>query len=203
MSGSGRDEPSFPDRDAALEALGDEGPGLDIEALLGGMGEPREHHYVFAHVALPSVVHRGMNANSVDLRELASSDMFRDLWAKVGENVDGQRLSEAGLRAEYIATDDGSVEGILITMPEATQMSEAIAAAIVRVTRKRMFVFKRCELRYLTLELGMDFDDQMQVSGSRTVLCEWTADGAHHNMGTGPAVGEFGDFALAQCGAGG
>ena len=179
---------------------------LDLEALIGGMEEARAHHYVFAHLTLPQIILR-LDARKVDLRPMAEDPelfdkLFAGLWARVGADVaakgEGQRLPETGLAASY--HESGKHSALVLTLPEATRVTEAIAIAIVRVPTKRLWLFESAELRYLTLELGVNFGEGEPAS-ARTVLCEWTRDGAHHNMGDGPSLAEFGAAALARCGA--
>jgi hypothetical protein len=110
-----------------------------------------------------------------------------------------EALPDDGLAATVAA--DGELSVLVLTLPPAEASAEAIMVAIVRQPVRRLLVFPGMQLRYFTLELGLALNDELQLAGHRTVLCEWTRKGAHLNYGDGPAV-EVGAFAAAvfeQC----
>ncbi len=161
--------------------------------------DPRDHHYVFAHVALPQIVH-SLEARDVDLQALGESELLSELWRDTGERIAepgrGEHLSPEGLSARTLLHGEHTV--LELSLPPARRGAEAMAIAIARVPIKRLVFFKNYALRYFTLELGMDFGDAPGEVFPRTVLCEWTEERAHHNMGDGPEPEDFGDRVLAM-----
>ncbi|MBZ0119481.1 MAG: hypothetical protein K8H88_21000 [Sandaracinaceae bacterium] len=158
----------------------DDNGDFDLEAALRGAGRPRDHHYAFAHMALPSVVF-GLGPR-VDLERMAAERaFFTDLWTEAGRAMGGELLPAEGLSAQYVR--DGELDAVIVTMPQARFPVEAIMTAIVRRTTRRMLVFSRRELRYLTLEVGVTLTGDQ---AGRTVLGEWTQEPSHLNFGDGP-----------------
>lgn len=172
---------------------------LDLDAMLRAVPGPRDHHYAFAHMALPSIAF-GLEP-SVDLERMAADlDFFRWLWAAAAEKMGTDPLPHDGLAARYVR--DGEIEAVIVMMPEARFTTEAIMIAIVRKTTRRWLLFPRRELRYLTLEVGASItEDGRLAAGKRTVLGEWTQQPSHFNYGDGPPPTEhaFAEAAFAKC----
>jgi hypothetical protein len=142
------------------------------------------HRYVFAHLALPQMVH-GDPEKARDLftgPEAASFLSF--LWGRVGERLPPEaRATPRGLACETHAAAGGVVI-VLVTMPAPEASPEAFFSAMVFTPGPRkLLIFRHPPtVRYLTLELGMDLVN----GGDRTVLCGWDKEGTHYNMGDGP-----------------
>jgi len=178
--------------------MSDEPEDFDLEAMLRALPQPRDHHYGFAHMALPSVVF-ALGA-SIDLERMAADlDFFRGLWTEAAQKMNADPLPHDGLGARYVR--DGELDAVIVTMPEAQFASEAIMTAIVRRTTRRWLLFARRELRYLTLEVGVSMTEDGRLAGRRTVLGEWTQQPSHFNYGDGPPPAEdaFAQAAFAKC----
>jgi hypothetical protein len=179
----------------------DESEDFDLDAMLRAVPGPRDHHYAFAHMALPSFAF-GLEP-SVNLERMASDlDFFRWLWAAAAQKMGTDPLPDGGLGARYVR--DGELEAVIVTMPEARFTTEAIMIAIVRKTTHRWLLFPRRELRYLTLEVGASITEDGRIDtekGRRTVLGEWTPQPSHFNYGDGPppTAHAFAEAAFAKC----
>jgi hypothetical protein len=154
----------------------------ELGRLLAELPPAREHHYAFAHMALPEVVFHGKS--SPDLATLAADvGLFRELWSLVGERVQGPRLSDDGLQTHYL--QDAELDALVVVLPAPQCVAEAFMVAISRRRTRRWLVFPKTELRYFTLERGVSLSDDGAL-GSRTVIGEWTAEPRHLNYGDGP-----------------
>lgn len=177
----------------------DDPEDLDLDAMLRTVHGPRDHHYAFAHMALPSFAF-GLEP-SVNLERMAADlDFFRWLWAAAAQKMGTDPLPDGGLGARYVR--DGELEAVIVTMPEARFTTEAIMTAIVRKTTRRWLLFPRRELRYLTLEVGVSTSEEVDTGRRRrTVLGEWTPQPSHFNYGDGPPPTEhaFAEAAFAMC----
>jgi hypothetical protein len=148
---------------------------------------PRRHHYAFAHRVLPSIM---LNPD-VDLEQLAGDPerlhaAVRATWERAGSTHDaGERLADDGLVVER--RDVGDAEGLLITLPAALNVAEAIFVLVAPLAPP-------AARRFFTLEVGWD------VARSRpcTVLGEWSTHG-HLNLGEGPPA-DSGAFIAAVSG---
>jgi hypothetical protein len=69
---------------------------------------------------------------------------------------------------------------ILVQMPEAMAVAEAIMVVIVLISNVDSELPEDTRYRYFVLEQGSDLE-----GGLRTVMCEWTST-RHINMGDGP-----------------
>src|SRR5690606_27114740 len=96
--------------------------------------------------------------------------------------------------------EDDPLSALVVTLPPIAAVAEAIMVAIVRRPIRRLLVFPGFELRYFTLEHGIQFE-QGQVGGTRTVLCEWDRKQKHLNYGDGPPAeaAAFAATAFAVC----
>jgi hypothetical protein len=140
--------------------------------------------YVFAHLALPQVVHGDPEKALKLLSGSEAAGFLAFLWGRVGERLPEEaRAAPRGLACETHTTAGGVVI-VVVTMPPPERSPEAFFAALVFTPGPRKLLFFRHPptVRYLTLELGHDLG-----GGERTVLCGWSKDGTHSNMGDGPA----------------
>lgn len=166
-------------------------PALSIENL----GEPRCHHYAMAHHALRGVA---LEDPLFYLAVLASPDAGRflaDLFRSVSKHCAGREA-----RPDFAAADltvhcvkVGRFPCAVVAFPPPRATTEVFFTATVlladpaEVTRDA----PPPAARYFTLEKGFTFEGP-----PRTVLCEWTAAGAHANKGDGP-VPELAAFVAA------
>lgn len=138
--------------------------------------QPRRHHYEFAHRALPSIM---LNPN-VDLDRLAGDldrlgTALRATWESVGSKQEtAERLSNEGLSVER--RDVGDAEGLLINLPAALHVAEAIFVMVTPLNPPS-------SRRFFALDAGWDVVNQRPY----TVLGEWS-DRGHTNHGDGPAA---------------
>jgi hypothetical protein len=138
--------------------------------------QPRRHHYEFAHRVLPSIL---LNPN-VDLEHLAGDlehlhGALRATWERLGSKHDeSDRLPPDGLVVER--RDVGDAEGILVTLPPALHVAEAIFILVAPLDAGSA-------RRFFTLESGWDVVHRQRY----TVLGEWS-DTGHSNLGEGPPV---------------
>ncbi|WP_181197896.1 hypothetical protein [Enhygromyxa salina] len=153
--------------------------------------EPRCAHYQFVHVALRTLVFQEARLAAAlweldDPMALLDDIALQVVRACRGEGEGGE------LRAEQLTLHKlrlGAHPCVVIEMPEPVAATEAFMIAILelRDLDASPDSDQAAERRYFTLE----------YSGHRpaphTVLCEWTAQGSHMNMGGGPEpeVGAF------------
>lgn len=155
-------------------AAGPVATGLVLEA-----GDPRPHHYTFAHQFLPAMA-RSDPAAALALVIDPEDTIVRDCWAWVGSKLDpGDRLEPAGLATSF--DDRGGWRLGLVTLPPARRMPEAIYVGLAFDPSRPGSV------RVVTLELSQDF----AAGAASTILAEWTGEAeslSHLNLGPGPAA---------------
>jgi len=143
------------------------------------MKRPRDQHYVFAHRVLPSLFFANPEKFISTLNERGDS-FLRLVWLRVGESVDNV-IAPDNL-SHQIRNLDTDTTTVLITLPLPKCMTEAYLVALVHRSEKKDSSSSQEPLtRYIALEYGIELD-----GSPRTVLCEWTAEGIHRNMGNGP-----------------
>src|SRR5262245_29676550 len=130
---------------------------------------PRHHHYLFAHRALYACASEEPQKTIALLSSDDAQDFLEGLWAHVGEQLPAEdRLISAGLGSR-IARLDEKHQVALVTLPEPQGTTEAHFVAIIFTPPQRsLFGRKKADVRYVTLERGMELSGE-----SRTVLCEW------------------------------
>jgi hypothetical protein len=139
--------------------------------------------YLFAHRALPQVVHDDPGQAQTLLSGPEGFRFLAFLWGRVGERLPEEaRGAPRGLACET-HTGTGGRRVVLVTMPPPERAPEAYFAAIVFTPGPRKLLFFRHPptAAYLTLELGQTLERE-----PRTVLCGWSKEGTHFNMGDGP-----------------
>jgi hypothetical protein len=139
--------------------------------------------YVFAHRTLPQIVHDDPEKAQKLLSGPEGPGFLAFLWHRVGERLpEDQRSPAEGLATSRHVSPDGTVI-VLVTMPPPRRAPEAFFAAAVFTPGPRKMLFFRHPptVRYVTLELGHEAGGAI-----RTVLCGWSKDGDHYNMGDGP-----------------
>ena len=130
-------------------------------------GAPNPVHYVFAHRALPQVVHHDAPGAFEILSGPEAPNMLGALWGEVAQRT-GATAPEGLPRASVARIADRSI--VLIHMPPPAAPPEAhFLAIVVEGDAGRVF----------TLERGADLGE-----GPGAVVGEWGKDGAHFNYGT-------------------
>lgn len=133
---------------------------------------PREHHYRFAHRALPHFARQRPEELRRILTDPRAFEFLRYLWDLIGKDLGPEKaLPSVGLGCS-LAEDTPQRTIAIVWMPEPVTPPEAWLAAVA-------FGPTVTGLRYFTLERSF---------GQRTALCEWKADGAHANYGSGPGA---------------
>lgn len=150
--------------------------------------QPRMQHYLFAHRALPEFFFRRPLETLAILAGEKGHHFLSDLWSVIGRELDeDEQVQVEEMLVEPLLLSD-EVHGVVIRLPQPRAITEAhLVAPLVRVQEGRGWFHQGPEVapRFFTLELGLE------MSGSlRTVLCEWTAEGTHLNMGDGPEAVE-------------
>jgi hypothetical protein len=154
---------------------------------------PRHHHYLFAHRALYACACEEPQKTITLLSSDDAQDFLEGLWTHVGEQLpDEDRLTFEGLSSRVARLDEKHMVA-LVTMPEPQGTTEAHFVAIIFTPPQRsLFGRKKTDLRYITLERGMELSGE-----SRTVLCEWRDD-SHLNYGNGPEATEVAFLEVVQ-----
>jgi hypothetical protein len=131
-----------------------------------GGPQPRPQHYLFAHRLLPEVMlgsKTALEAFRISIEDGQADRALEALWGGAGKAVH----AESGITTTIPGgppTAKAIDNGVLVTMPPALGITEAIYVAIVEHDGT---------VRYFTLEKS--------VASPR--LCEWMEDHAHVNFG--------------------
>jgi len=172
----------------------------ELRGRLDSMPRSRRQHYVFAHALLRAISFE-MGAAVVLLlaNPERAADFLDELWEVAGRDQSGRdAVDPLGLEANVHAAGDHVIA--LVSLPAPVGVTEAYFVAIVSDplpeppesddegevsdTDRELFslLLRSTPIRYFTLEYGMSLD-----GSRRTTFCEWTGEGAHLNMGQGPA----------------
>ncbi|HSH05653.1 MAG TPA: hypothetical protein VLL52_24265 [Anaerolineae bacterium] len=109
--------------------------------------QPREHHYLFAHQAVPWLAQTASGRQFFALWEREGTERAISLWEKVGMGLSPEeRLEPIGLGVTAFNYDGIPMLGV--TMPKAERMTEAHFILLARPTRlwpmrTRVFVLER------------------------------------------------------------
>jgi hypothetical protein len=148
------------------------------------LGQPREHHYLFAHQALPAMFHSAPE-RLLSLLAEQGHNLLRLWWHQVADCIEeSDWLSAQGLDYELRRLDERTYL-ILITFPLPQNVTELYFAGLVyrpAHPNTSPWLKKRVYARYFTLEVGFEL-----AGGLRPVLGEWLANGHHLQHGDGPA----------------
>lgn len=140
--------------------------GPDLEALIGQASAPSQA-YVFAHRMLPELVFHGGTQALEILTGPNARQRLAAWWSDCGSAPVPPEL-------DVHAVETGGDQALVITMPAPAEDAEAHAVCV--------YIRPGQAARFFTLERGMDFNCMTPI----TMLCEWTRDGAHRNLGAGP-----------------
>src|SRR5262245_14811704 len=163
-------------------------PDVPVEELLARAAEERPHchHYTFAHVALRQVAFDDPVACLGVLGSPDATAFLTSLWDSVDrhcrEHGEVSSINPAEIVVHRLRV--GNLPCAVVEMPEPWFTTGAHFVGLllqVPVSEVRPGL-KDAPLLYYTLEKGMSLDGT-----PRTVLCGWTKDGTHHNLGAGPA----------------
>lgn len=131
---------------------------------------------MFVHQALPAMFFANPVKFVTTLAE-RGDEVLHALWHRIGEGVrEANRIAPAGLSAETRQLED-ETRLILITLPDPQGVTEAyfVALAYRPPTQQKGLT------RFITLEYSLNLE-----GSPGTMLCEWTADKRHRNLGPGP-----------------
>jgi len=156
--------------------------------------QPRCHHYTLAHHALRTVAFRQPLGFLSVLVSPNAQRFLKDLMRSVSENC-REEEAEPGFAVEDLTIHTvrvGRYPCAVIEMPPPKSTTEAffVAAVLLADVDQEMPDPEKVAMRYFTLEQGsvLGLPPRTALEGPpRTVLGEWTADGAHCNYGDGPA----------------
>lgn len=165
----------------------DSDSGSDVEGMPGG--QPRCRHYVFAHVALRQVAFEYPVEIIAALGSEKADALIDDLWQSVEQACSDQGpddrapVDRQAIRIHRVRV--GVYPTAIVEMPTPIATTEAYFAAVVLCVDPEATGLSKedIEVRYFTLEFGAKLAPGDE---DRTVLCEWTEDGSHANMGDGP-----------------
>ncbi len=172
--------------------------------------EPRDQHYVFAHIALRQIAFKNPAGCVGVLHSPDAMKFLTGLWEEVGKHcrdaaadaagghIDGSTL---GVRPARV----GDFPSAIVSLPQPLAPTEAYFIALVlhvdlETLRGEAPPPENPALSYYTLERGVSLE-----GGGRTVLCAWNAEEAHLNYGDGPPpdFDAFVDAVRKQVGGGG
>jgi hypothetical protein len=144
--------------------------------------DPRAHHYDFAHVALRLFCDNDPLKFFAIIASEQRDDFVNYIWQKVCAQCDEKEKPDFSDKDIKITTlKVGDYPTIVVVMPDAKAMAEAIMVGIVLTSKiDGNSADPNVEYRYFVLEQGVDLE-----GGNRTVFCEWSNE-SHLNMGDGP-----------------
>ena len=146
------------------------------------MGQGRGQHYVFAHKALPQLFFEDP-VKFLQYLEEDGEKYLRHLWDYVGQNMDEAGLvPPEGLACELAQTESGATLAML-TLPVAELMTEAYFIGLFyEPPGSGNGSDREAVTRFITLEYNLNPETKKPA----TMVCEWTPDGSHRNLGYGP-----------------
>jgi hypothetical protein len=129
--------------------------------------EPRQQHYGFAHMVLPSIFLG--NPRAVLHKLIREGDLWvRQVWEECGSRVPAEgRVVGASPTVRVVQGEGFSVA--LITMPPPLSSTEAYYLACVEGVKRKWLLFPMRTHRYFTLEKSME----------GAFVGEWAAVGQH------------------------
>ncbi|WP_426165299.1 hypothetical protein [Pseudoduganella sp. R-34] len=144
--------------------------------------EPREHHYVFAHILVREVCSQDPLRFFALVASPEQEHFVGWLWEMTAKQV-GRPITDFDARQLVVSTfriQDSPT--VLLKMPAPIAAAEAHMVAVVLTDfPKDEASESKGGFRYFTLEHGVNLDDS-----TRTVFCEWDNEG-HKNFGDGPS----------------
>lgn len=144
------------------------------------MQDSRRQHYDFAHYYLPQTAFRDLSAGFTIFCGPDADVLLKSVWRALDNQLsEEERMEPEGLG--YFVRRHGDFVISVVELPPPVAVPEAFFAALAFGPIRNGAVDGSLSLRYFTLELGSDPSEQMEY----TVLGEWTADGAHLNLGYG------------------
>ena len=140
----------------------------------------RDHHYVFAHIALREACESDPQQFFSMLESPEPGRLLGHLWQQVCDNIEGSPEDIEMTTIQIAPCQVLGARAVLIVMPEARRIAEAIMVLVVETHAIEGMESASLPFRYFTLELGED--DQGLPCG---VFAEW-AGHSHLNYGGGP-----------------
>ncbi|MEZ6187856.1 MAG: hypothetical protein R3F62_22955 [Planctomycetota bacterium] len=129
-------------------------------------GEPRAHHYVFAHRFLPAVSFGNPEGAGllIAMAGQESGELFRRCWADVASELPpAERLTPDGFKGAVVEVSDRLAIAV-VTLPQARFQAEAVFVAGSYQRKRAGMTF-----RLFALELSRD----LQAGQPSVVLGEW------------------------------
>ena len=156
-------------------------------------GERPLHHYIFCHRALPQIFLANPKRIMERIHSPEQRDFIRAIWEMVCDDVD--KSGDPEFDSNDITIQTKIISGMLaamIIMPPPQKNTEAYMTAMILVEHPSITEPDEMIItpRYFTLEKGVRLtqsEGDAVTESTRTVLCEWTADGTHLNLGDGPS----------------
>jgi hypothetical protein len=139
---------------------------------------PRQHHYVFGHLALRDISHHDPH-RFIEVLTGGEADRFLlAVWRDVAKAIgDDPPVPHTGLASTVKTLGNGDRLAV-VTLPGPVAMTEAYFVGVVVPPPPST------HLRYFTLELSFSLD-----GGKTALLCEWELQEKgfrHVNYGPGP-----------------
>ena len=150
--------------------------------------QPRRQYYVYAHYVLRDAAFEIGAACLGVLLSPKRDEFLQDMWRHTTETI---REAEPGEPldpfpgVEVIPLKAGAFPCIVLKMPPPRGVTECYLVGIVAHVdiAAGESPNRQTPVSYFTLERGVAED----LHGTRTVLCEWSREGAHLNYSDGPA----------------
>ena len=135
-------------------------------------------HYAFAHREIPGVVFANPTAFLSVMARGEGDGFIRFLWdsAARSSGIPGEPATD--IAVHVYRRPDGRILAV-IDCPPPQESPEAHFVAVADVTEPGS---EGVAVRVFTLEASVD----VMTNKPMTMLCEWTAQGIHANLGAGP-----------------
>ncbi|MCA8992643.1 MAG: hypothetical protein KDA88_11710 [Planctomycetaceae bacterium] len=149
----------------------------------GQSHERRHWHYGFAHMALRQHALEHPAATIAVLGDAKASEFLDALAQQVNEwcQENGEPVGDFGTWNIHCKRLAGMPVAV-VEMPATVAPPEAYFVAIVlQTTDLTVEAMKAASARYFTLERSINLE-----GNTTTMMCEWTQDGTHCNLGAGP-----------------
>ncbi|MCB9951060.1 MAG: hypothetical protein H6824_08770 [Planctomycetaceae bacterium] len=169
-------------RPASHAGAANNGGALGSESDSIALGR-RSWHYAFAHVALRQHAEAEPAATIAILGNEKASQFLDDLAKQVNAwcEQNGEPIGEFGDWTVHRKRIDGMPVAV-VEMPAPVAPPEAYFVAIIlQTTDLTPEAMKAASARYFTLERSINLE-----GNTTTMMCEWTQDGTHCNLGAGP-----------------
>lgn len=144
--------------------------------------------FLFAHKALPVLTFADPGKTMAILTGPDADKFLLDAWDSIGKHCEESMLRPSEGLSLSISPAGTTGLVVVIRMPEPADIGEAFFAAIIsRFENPQEPDIEHLKwTRLFTLELGVHPVTEMPCP----MLCEWTPDGEHINLGEGSSLDE-------------